>query len=579
MSISSTQDLQDAPPTGRVIRTLKKKLEPLCVVPVESIEGTSKILVAGHEFHYGTENGTYKYWYCKFKRAQPKTCDASCRQSLNPKDPHLIEIIRKHKDSELKEKKCPYVSGVTEKSDIMLQYNQHKEESEAVVKLTQLLDENPGCSLLELKAIAYKKNIDLTKISTRKLQNLARRYKSANHLAGIHDILQTPKAKTLSVFLRECSEYTLNSRGVENTYKYAIWASSSQIGRLRTSEHWYVDGTFRICPKPYYQLIVLMSRDAISNTASPGCYILTNSKTATSYDKIFQSLKNILTGHSELTLKLKSATVDFERGLHKGFQSNFSDVDLVGCLFHFKQALNRYAGQIGLKKKKFKASTKNLIKNISAGCWKKDPVLYFNRIKKNTRGVLQQKFIKYVERQWLLFFRNQMLDYSAIDQQYRANSVVEAYNGRIKLLLPYKLNFPRFIDFLLNEESYFNSEIIRKISLGEYTTTKSESRKKGSKKKVPQKRTKSKKDRSYNDNDDDWSSISDSSSMTVKDSKSEDIHEDEYEDENEHRDLDLTNDNLLDHHDLVVEEDQKSKLKRNHRQSIKDNPPFYRRIY
>ena len=104
----------------------------------------------------------------------------------------------------------------------MLQYNQHKEESEAVVKLTQLLDENPGCSLLELKAKAYRKNIDLTKISTRKLQNLARRYKSANHLAGIHTILQTPKTKMLSVFLRECSEYTLNSRGVENTYKYAI---------------------------------------------------------------------------------------------------------------------------------------------------------------------------------------------------------------------------------------------------------------------------------------------------------------------------------------------------------------------
>ena len=578
MSIPSIQETQNVPSMGRVIRTLKKKLEPLCVVPFESIEGTSKILVAGHEFHYGTENGTYRYWYCKFKRAQPKTCDASCRQSLNSKDPHLIEIIRKHRDSDLKENKCPYVSGITEKSDIMSQYNQHKEESEAIVKLNQLLDENPGCSLIELKAIAYKQNIDLTKISTRKLQNIARRYKSANHLVGTQAILQTPKTKTLSVFLRECSEYTLNSRGIESTYKYAIWASSSQIGRLRTSEHWYVDGTFRICPKPYYQLIVIMSRDAISNTASPGCYILTNSKTAISYDKIFQSLKNILTSHGELTLKLKSATVDFERGLHKGFQRNFSDVDLVGCLFHFKQALNRYAGQIGLKKKKFKTSTKNLIKNISSGCWKKDPILYFNRIKKNTKGILQQKFVKYVERQWLSFFRNQMLDYSAIDQQYRANSVVEAYNGRIKLLLPYKPNFPRFIDFLLNEESYYNLEIIRKISLGEYTHTISEPKKKRSQKKASQKRLTSKNDHSNNDNDnDDWSSTHDSFSVTVKDSEdndeNEDRDEDRYQDEDEDSDLDLNYEDLSEDHDLVAEEDQKSKLKRNHKQSIKNNPP------
>ena len=90
----------------------------------------------------------------------------------------------------------------------MLQSNQHKEQCGAVVKLTQLLDENPGYRLLELKAIAYKNNMDLSKISTRKLQSLARRYKSANHLAGIYAILQTPKTKTSSVFLRECSEYT-----------------------------------------------------------------------------------------------------------------------------------------------------------------------------------------------------------------------------------------------------------------------------------------------------------------------------------------------------------------------------------
>ena len=64
-----------------------------------------------------------------------------------------------------------------------------------------------------------------------------------------------------------------------------------------------------------------------------------------------------------------------------------------------------------------------------------------------------------------------MLNYRDIEQQYRSNSIIEAYNARIKLLLPYKPNFPKFINFMLNEESYYNSEVIRKISQGESSYT------------------------------------------------------------------------------------------------------------
>ena len=57
-----------------------------------------------------------------------------------------------------------------------------------------------------------------------------------------------------------------------------VWTSPSQIARLNTSEHWYIDSTFRVCPKPDSQLLIIMSRDAVFNTTSPGCYVLTNSK-------------------------------------------------------------------------------------------------------------------------------------------------------------------------------------------------------------------------------------------------------------------------------------------------------------
>ena len=104
--------------------------------------------------------------------------------------------------------------------------------------MNKLLDENPGCSLLELKLIVSKRDIDITMISTNKLQNIVRRYIAANRASGFDAILKPPKTKASGILLRECCEYSLNIRGIENKYKYVIWASPSQIARLNTSEHW-----------------------------------------------------------------------------------------------------------------------------------------------------------------------------------------------------------------------------------------------------------------------------------------------------------------------------------------------------
>ena len=63
-----------------------------------------------------------------------------------------------------------------------------------------------------------------------------------------------------------------------------------------------------------------------SNHKYPECFTLTNSKRAINYEKIFQSVKNILTGQNKLNLKLKSATMDFEKDLHNGFLNIFEEI-------------------------------------------------------------------------------------------------------------------------------------------------------------------------------------------------------------------------------------------------------------
>jgi len=79
---------------------------------------------------------------------------------------------------------------------------------------------------------------------------------------------------------------------------------------------------------------------------------------------------------------LNSATVDFELGLHKGFKKIFSNVELIDCLFHYKQTLNRKTAKLGLKNRKYKARTQKIIRKLGNLCWKVDPYSDFQRIKK-----------------------------------------------------------------------------------------------------------------------------------------------------------------------------------------------------
>jgi len=101
-------------------------------------------------------------------------------------------------------------------------------------------------------------------------------------------------------------------------------------------------------------------------------------------------------------------------------------------------------------------------------------VKHLNQLEKKLKNRAQVGIVRYVRKFWLKFVKNNMLNYLQIDQQYqqyRANSILEAYNARIKMKMPFKPNWPRFLTFLQAEEEYFNREFFRKVIHGEQTIT------------------------------------------------------------------------------------------------------------
>jgi len=228
------------------------------------------------------------------------------------------------------------MNGETDAQIIKIKHSKHSQEYKTIHEITTLLENNPGWDMKDLKQYFHENSIDITTITIKKLENVLRNHKKENKKKRILISIRESKEKDGTIFFREYLHYNLNIKGSEKNFMPVIWASPVQISRLRSSEHWYIDATFRIRPDPFKQLIIIMATEPNTLSISPCCYVLSNSKMALSYEKIFRSIKDFVTVHDSIQIKLNSCTLDFKKGLHLALRKVFPSIKVVGCLFHFK---------------------------------------------------------------------------------------------------------------------------------------------------------------------------------------------------------------------------------------------------
>lgn len=106
----------------------------------------------------------------------------------------------------------------------------------------------------------------------------------------------------------------------------------------------FIDATFKIVPSGYKQCLILMVYSASKDKYFPVFYILMTGK---SYNCYFYAL-GLAIAASDFTLKAISVTCDFEKPLIKAVKSQFKEATLIGCLFHWKQALVRKLKDLGI---------------------------------------------------------------------------------------------------------------------------------------------------------------------------------------------------------------------------------------
>ena len=95
----------------------------------------------------------------------------------------------------------------------------------------------------------------------------------------------------------------------------------------------FIDGTFKIVPKQFYQCLIVMVFDNQTDVYVPVFYILLTSKT----EKIYRHALHLMNETAGSKMNPTSVTCDYEKGL----RNTIMKAVINGCLFHWKQAIRR----------------------------------------------------------------------------------------------------------------------------------------------------------------------------------------------------------------------------------------------
>ena len=118
--------------------------------------------------------------------------------------------------------------------------------------------------------------------------------------------------------------------------KHIIFSTLEQQDLLVKSKTWYLDGTFKIVKEPFVQLYCIHAFIRSGKVAKqvPLIFILMSGRKTCDYRRLFYVIKEMV-GECDV----KEMVLDFEKPVWKAIRSEFPQVRLRGCTFHWTRAV------------------------------------------------------------------------------------------------------------------------------------------------------------------------------------------------------------------------------------------------
>lgn len=103
-------------------------------------------------------------------------------------------------------------------------------------------------------------------------------------------------------------------------------------------KHYFIDCTFKSVPKPFYQCMIIMIYENATESYIPMFYVLMQSKYTGAYNA---ALYHCICHIGRNKFDAITVTCDFEQALITAINDNIENAVIIGCLFHWKQAMRR----------------------------------------------------------------------------------------------------------------------------------------------------------------------------------------------------------------------------------------------
>ena len=124
-----------------------------------------------------------------------------------------------------------------------------------------------------------------------------------------------------------------------------IFATDDNLNLLSTAEDLYMDGTFQIAPRLFYQIFTIHAFK--HGQQFPLVYCLLPGKSRDTYNRCISILKEAQ--DRGLQLHPYKIVVDFELGLMQAVELQFPMANIQGCFYHYSQCVWSKIQNLGLQ--------------------------------------------------------------------------------------------------------------------------------------------------------------------------------------------------------------------------------------
>ena len=295
----------------------RQKME---VQKLQTNSGKEAICVAGHVLRKYRESKVANTWRCT-----KKTCTATCK--TNKLDTFVTAFGPPHNHEENDPKDL-----AVKKLRIDCKKRAAEDLFERPIKfIRQELQHHTNEPDIHAKDVEYVRK--------------AMYYERRKHLPKLPKSRQETQEALAAMDLKSCREEDMIHVN-DVTTGIVIFSTRSNIEFLCDDNVSVLgDGTFKVCPKFFYQMYTL---HGYKNGQYVPCVVcLLPSKTVHIYEVMFNQVKTVC-ANLNFNLDISVIHLDFEQAAHKAVRNVWPNVVLKGCHFHLLQAWWRKIQNLGL---------------------------------------------------------------------------------------------------------------------------------------------------------------------------------------------------------------------------------------